>query len=486
MPRALLVIYGPSDGTELLRVAHLLRADGWSVVAHLRVAPAQLMARVDPAHVCDLDLLDYSGRPMPPIERVRPVRQPDRPAAAPRQRSLWNWAGRIERRARDLLVALEARFVPFARWRLYRQLRALGRVLTRVAPDIVILPLESLGHHSGLVAAAARRAGLPVVVVPYSVPVNVAELTEALIDKPDHKADRTPLGRRLARRAPEWIYTYRHTPLLRVPAVMAQAYREVGLAPARPWAAGGLRFANRIAVENDASLAQYLAEGFPPDRLTVTGTLVDDVLATGKATAAERKSVICRELGLPSDRPIALAALPPDFTHRAACDFDSVDSYARFWFAALGALQRYSVIVRPHPEFVVEELRQYEPTDALVRVCGLDTAELVPLADLYIACVSATIRWAIALGLPVVNYDMFRFGYDDFADAGGVLHVADRDEFVATLRRLDVDPAAAIELARAQASCAGRWGRLDGGAGARLLTLLRGELGAPGGAGARS
>ncbi len=34
---------------------------------------------------------------------------------------------------------------------------------------------------------------------------------------------------------------------------------------------------------------------------------------------------------------------------------------------------------------------------------------LVPLCSLYVASVSATIRWAIACGKPVVNYDVYRF-----------------------------------------------------------------------------
>ena len=56
-----------------------------------------------------------------------------------------------------------------------------------------------------------------------------------------------------------------------------------------------------------------------------------------------------------------------------------------------------------------------------MRIAARKTSELVPLCDLYVASVSSTIRWAIACGKPVVNYDVYRYRYTDFISLDGVL-----------------------------------------------------------------
>ena len=68
----------------------------------------------------------------------------------------------------------------------------------------------------------------------------------------------------------------------------------------------------------------------------------------------------------------------------------------------------------------------------------LNTAELVPLCDVFVASISSTIRWAIACGKPVVNYDVYRYRYTDFIGVEGVLTCEEQDEFVSVLRRLDI------------------------------------------------
>ena len=45
---------------------------------------------------------------------------------------------------------------------------------------------------------------------------------------------------------------------------------------------------------------------------------------------------------------------------------------------------------------------------------NLQCASLVAISDMYVASVSSTIRWAILAGIPVINYDVYQYGYEDF------------------------------------------------------------------------
>jgi hypothetical protein len=101
-----------------------------------------------------------------------------------------------------------------------------------------------------------------------------------------------------------------------------------------------------------------------------------------------------------------------------------------------------------------------------------ETARLVPLCDVYVACVSATVRWAIACGIPTVNYDAYRYGFEDYKGVVGVIGVTTKDEFVNTIRHVTTDPEFRRKLADQQRQVAADWACLDGKSGKRIIGLI--------------
>src|SRR5262249_7261332 len=95
--------------------------------------------------------------------------------------------------------------------------------------------------------------------------------------------------------------------------------------------------------------------------------------------------------------------------------------------------------------------------------------------DLYVASVSATIRWAIACGKPVINYDAYRLDFQDYPGIEAVLWSNTRVEFERTLREATADAANFARLQAAQQREAPPWGFHDRRSGQRLRALLNGE-----------
>ena len=54
---------------------------------------------------------------------------------------------------------------------------------------------------------------------------------------------------------------------------------------------------------------------------------------------------------------------------------------------------------------------------------------LAPSSDDFISTYSSTIRTALALGIPVINYDILHFDYALFGDLAGVAHVRDESQY---------------------------------------------------------
>ncbi len=90
--------------------------------------------------------------------------------------------------------------------------------------------------------------------------------------------------------------------------------------------------------------------------------------------------------------------------------------------------------------------------------------------------VSSTIRWAIACGKPVINYDVYRYQYTDYLDVKAVVATEEKDEFLELLRRMTGEAGFYRGMVGHQVACAKKWGQLDGQVGARLLKLFDGLI----------
>jgi hypothetical protein len=204
----------------------------------------------------------------------------------------------------------------------------------------------------------------------------------------------------------------------------------------------------------------------------VTGGMSDDTLAAMLRDRVAQRASLRTELGLPSDRRIALCAFPDDRFALAGAprDFADYQDLVRFVVSTLQSMTGFSLVIRLHPRAGDEARRLVEAAGG--KISHRDTAALVPVSDLYVASVSATIRWAIACGKPVVNYDVYRLRLADYNDVPGVLRVEDRQEFVAVTRRLATDPAFFDSVRAKQEAVASEWAELDGQSGARIMACL--------------
>ena len=457
MRKALLAVHTAGHFTELVRVARLLRRSGRYVPTFLFARSYQGIQR--DTGICREEAISYiedrlrAGGEGDPVPVTAPVPHTGPSGARRWLRGVWSRP--------PFLLAL-----PRALVRQGQELRLARRIMAREQPSLLVLAEDNAGYETAVLIRAAHERRTPAVVVPFTV-ANALEPAEWHFRDPAHHVE--GWGNRLTGLLfARWVHAHRGRRLLRLPGAQVIAKECWGLAPPIPWQMNSGR-ADAIAVESPFMEAYYRREGLPPDQLVVTGALADDELAESVRDAPARRDALCAELGLPPDRRIVLCALPPDQFALCGSQADLPDyaTLLRVWMETLSALPDCAVVVRLHPRMHVDAFRHIEAWG--VKISQRDTATLVPLCDLFVASVSATIRWAIACGKPVLNYDVYRLGWTDFADAPGVLRVEDRAAFVATADRLARDRAFYDEVRARQASDAARWGRLDGLAGRRML-----------------
>jgi len=99
--------------------------------------------------------------------------------------------------------------------------------------------------------------------------------------------------------------------------------------------------------------------------------------------------------------------------------------------------------------------------------------QLLSLSDIYISTVSSTIRWAIACGVPVINFDFYRYRYEDFEAVDGVLYATTEVLFLLFLDALLKQPDFYKKIKDQQQLSAPYWGALDGRCCERIDNIIQ-------------
>ncbi len=350
-------------------------------------------------------------------------------------------------------------------------IRGVKNFVAAVRPDIIVLPEDNIETISRAFVTYGRRNRARTVILPFTIP-NPLEPAQFYADDPRHHV-RGALSFIVSRCWPKWRFQHAGRPLMRLSCSKALAIEVLGLSTPAPWILnrGG---ASAIVLDSNAQRDLYLALGFPPHQLRVIGDTYGATLATGLRLARQRRAAVLSQYGMAPDRPLVVCAFPPDQYSGASTrsfEFTSFEALVEAWMQTFHRLgDTVNVIIRPHPRLDLKLLAPHERSN--IRVSLTPTVELVPIADLYVASISATIRWAIACGIPVVNYDTYRYRYGDYASVEGVAHVEGADAFRATLSRFLEDPAYASHLRQQQIAASRHWGMVDDAFPERLSTLL--------------
>ena len=362
----------------------------------------------------------------------------------------------------------------------FSEFRYASQVFDQYAPDIVIFGQDFPFSINNLLIKKAKRAGAKSVIVPFSLGT-VRELCESLSGSDLHDADRSMVSRLVAYLFPDWVNYYKNKRLLRLPPAEIIVSETLSLRTPHPWVPNST-YADVVTMESEESISRALLCGMPDSQLFLTGAPVDDALSAYRRNCQELKSRLLSNSGSAKDstareRRLAVVAWPPDqFGSRLIpLEFSGYEELCGAWAEELGEFQRrgnFTVVVRPHPVTDRELLLKFLSPHGL-SVTLQDTAALVAAADLFIASVSSTIRWAIMCGVPVLNYDVFDYQYNDFDSAEAVLTMSTRKVFAEKLDKLLVDASWIDSLRRQQSEVAAHWGALDDGACDRILAVAR-------------
>lgn len=358
------------------------------------------------------------------------------------------------------------------RQRFASELSAATALLRKIDPVVMVVSEDGVSARLPL-HAAAREAGIGVAEVPYGYGVQ-KDLEIALQNKQakgELESARGLCGRLIERLAPQWIKRGAFAGSLMFPAPQIIAAESLGLTLRDAWVIHG-GFSARLFAESEQMLDVYRGEGIPETKLRLTGTPYCDVMMRSLESAPAAKAAFRQPRRIVSGRTSVLVSWPPNY-HGDRGGSNEFPTYREMSIAILGwlnGLENCSVAVSLHPATLAEDRQAL--ADAGIPLTDRYVIELIPQHDVFVTYYSSTIRWAIAAGKPVVNYDAYGLGLDVFAAAPGVATVKSADALRAKINDLVGSDESFAAVAAQQIAVAPRWGTIDGGSTARMVAEL--------------
>ncbi|HIG0328898.1 TPA: hypothetical protein ACX87D_002809 [Legionella pneumophila] len=334
---------------------------------------------------------------------------------------------------------------------------------------LIVLPEHNLFYFTQLLVYQGRKHQIPAIIVPFTI-ANTIEWSEAFYNEPARALNSIP-NKICARAFPHWVNHYKNRNLL-LPVELILLHEMLGITPKNTWLlnSGDIDF---LASESEAMKQYYISAGIEEKHIRVTGALYNDELFLRLQNAEFYREELYKKLNMQSGKPMILCALPPNqcFGRMDLIQFDSYEEIIRFILSQLSQYDKdYNIIVNLHPRIVLDSVSYI--SDYPVKIYTGNIAEIIPLSSIFVASCSATIRMAISCGVPVVNYDLYHYNYDDYQNIKGVLTMNSKFEFSSILNKLTTESVFFEKIKTAQLYDSEKWGVLDGKSGENLLNEI--------------
>ncbi|MEK9572530.1 MAG: hypothetical protein VW124_26160, partial [Paracoccaceae bacterium] len=282
--------------------------------------------------------------------------------------------------------------------------------------DCCIFPETNFEYRTDILIKIARINGISTIVLPYTM-AGIEELVRAYETYKPYQVKKLSIISFFLIFFPQWKMKIGKKAILPCDINVVFAKELFGLRPKNPWLINSFPV-DCFLTESGGMHGFYKKNGLQQPNMIMTGSLVDDEIF--RASPANKKKQATKTI---------LWAIPPDQTS-AGRQIDGNMSYFEIISAIALFLREQpdtEIIATPHPRINLEKNLWLK--DLGVNLSTQDTASLIPLADIFIATSSATIRWAIASSKPVINFDFYRYNYADFKKVSSVIEVKSLFDF---------------------------------------------------------
>ena len=355
--------------------------------------------------------------------------------------------------------------------------RAFIDVLNKTNPDLFIINNVNGGTHSEIYIKEARKRGIKSILIPFTFVSPIAP-AKAYSNNPNYN----PTGFKklfLKIFARRWFFKLGDKDMVRVPFGHILVHKVFRIEPPKPWVQDSSTV-DMLVAESQFTFDHYRRLGINPKKMTLAGKPNMGFLAKVKRNRKRIENQLVKKLKFQEKKPTILLAIPPALEAlfskpQYKSEFKNHTQIIKFWISAVKSLKKFNVIICLHPSLKAdpEKMEFFESLESEnIRVSTEDTAKLLSISDLYIAAGSGTIIWALALGVPVVDYDVYGLNFDFFKNNDDVITIKTKKDFRELIKRIKKTPSILEDKKAALNEKEGYYGVLDGKSIERINAII--------------
>ncbi|HAS47564.1 MAG TPA: hypothetical protein DCS93_44215 [Microscillaceae bacterium] len=347
-----------------------------------------------------------------------------------------------------------------------RKIKEKKLLLQKENIELLIITEDGVSYDVPFFVRAANLLNIKSAVVPFTI-ANALEPATSL-SKANGRFDVKGLRKKITGLIyPKWVYDFQGQKMLRVDEEKVFAMELAKVAPPIPWMYNSGQ-SSVVIMESEFIKKYHLKEGIPAEKMNTAGAIYLDILYDIVQHKQAARANAGDKYNSDPDKRWLLCSLPPDFAPNT--EFAAYDEMVKFWIKTMCASSQAQVFVSLHPRTAKEKVDFIEEMGAIIIDEPIEG--FLPLCDVFVACISATIRMALACKIPVVNYDVFQYKYEDYNQIKSVKTVFNKVSFQEQVQKMTQDPDYYESIINYYQETEGYYGKMDGKNHERLLQLF--------------
>ena len=231
-----------------------------------------------------------------------------------------------------------------------------------------------------------------------------------------------------------WKIQNENKAFLVIPAEQIIAFKIFNLKVENPKSFYGAKV-NYLLLENDYMYTHALKDGAQADEILTIGNPYDDIISNRYLNRESLYKQFCELNNCKNDYPLICIALPPFLSEEPDnLSSFSLETLLSIYIPSEALLRNVNIVVSLHPRIAKFIKPNLNNSNVILTTRPVD--EYIPLCDLFITTFSSTIRTAVGLGVPVINYDLLNFNYNLFRELEDVYYVNTNSEYSSKLKQL--------------------------------------------------
>ncbi len=355
---------------------------------------------------------------------------------------------------------------------LYRKIKT---TLKRENPHFIFLAVDTSYYPSSIWVRASKSLAIPSALFPFGL----ANSEAIANDRNSNWAyfAGVPDNFLALSLCPHLGYTFEGKRLILLPAAQALARHFLNLLTPEPWVYNSSN-ADLVLCESKYTLEQLVTQTTSIANLNykITGSTKHDFIFQKKSMYFTERQIFFESYDLDPSRPLVLGAVTSDkfATYGHQSEFFSFGEMMEFWLKTITSHSSPQVLLSIHPSEDPGKFQKYESDR--IRIAKHPFYKAVVFADLVVNDCSATSRIAVAAGVPVLDYDIYRFNLSFNKLNEFYIYLDDKADFEKTWLEIWNSGPHAFFHEWKDKGPSGYYGQIDGKATRRIIEALQSTL----------